>query len=1521
MAIRMKLVDTAKPTSEKPRVVQWELCILCQQNTGEKVQFPNQRKGEQGEAPVAGYRTLAENLHEFNNLGLLPRTINIDELDEGHGVEAAFIAHNACWHRSCRLMYNNTKLERARKRSNDTRDDNAGEGSSGVSKRTRSSGASSIPQYLCFFCGQASEKERLHEVSTFKTDKRVRECAELLDDDDLRRRLSGGDMVALEAKYHAKCLASLYYRASMVQDQKTDDLDNMFYGIAFAELITYIEERRLEDATVAPVFKLADLSKLYSSRLDQLGIKQESRVQSTRLKQRILARFPDMRATKKGRDILLVFDEDIGRALARVCQRDSDSDAMHLARAAQLVRKHMFDKAKRFDGSFSATCQEESVPSSLVSLVNMILEGPSIKDQAYQPSNPAALSLAQLLKFNAVKHARKQKEASTDFRHGLEQETPLAIYVGMKVHAETRKREMVEKLSQLGISITYDRVLQISADMGNSVCQLYRLEQVVCPPKLKLNLFTTSAVDNIDVNPGSTTAKGSFHGTGISLFQHPRQPDDGTDRGRIILGGATGTKKLDALPNYYTNVPPVQTSVKGSPVPDIGLESLAREKSGDDRWLEHVREHIENKQTASRPDNITWAAFHAHCLSQPARPVSITALLPLFHESAHTVAMIKHSMDVISSAVQYINSAQTPVIAFDQPLFAIAKEIQWKWPEKYGEDKFVILFGGLHIELAALKTAGDWLAGSGWVEALVQAGIASAGTADSFLRAAHVARTRHAHQVTAATLNILQHHAYDDYAKAADKDQHLSFEEWCQRRIKQCPQFQYWSLVLSLEVCILNFVRSLREADFDMYLNTLWELLPWFFALDHTHYARWIPVHLRDMVSLHRTHPDVLEEFRAGMFTVQKTSRIFSSIATDQAHEQNNACIKGDGGAVGLLDNPNALRRWMVAGPEIARVIGEFEMAQMHHHDRNVQTLHHDQTDSTQKSFDIDVRSLVSAFEELGNPFLEETTDILVLDTKEIASSSFAHSVQNVQKVGKEALESFVQERLIERKKPLTDVLCRKKLPLFSSSSAKAHPKDKQKVASLKNDVQLFSRLYIACQTREGNLDDFFSHENQASPPSLSQAGKLRAGTKSDLLQCLEEMIPPNSQAPEVTCVILDGAAIVQMLNPGTAKTFGEYAEKVFIPFVLSQYKSATRLDLVWDRYLPGSLKSMARESRGKGVRRRVGHSVAVPGQWQNFLRVDENKTELFSFLSTEVIKSVENQSKELVVTLESEVLIAPPRMHFESLAPCSQEEADGRMFLHAADAAQRGNDKILIRTVDTDVVILAVAATQRLSVKIWLAFGTGKSLRFISAHDIAAALGPEKCKVLPMFHALTGCDTVSAFAGRGKRTAWAVWESFPELTNALSEVSYDQADIPESCMSTISRFVILMYDRASTCNDINLARRKLFAKKGRPLESIPPTYHALVQHVRRAVYQGSLCWGQVFQAQPQLPCPSEWGWEKTSEGQFKPIWTTLPEAAKICNELTRCGCTKRCTGRCRCKKSSLPCTSLCACDGECNRD
>lgn len=104
--------------------------------------------------------------------------------------------------------------------------------------------------------------------------------------------------------------------------------------------------------------------------------------------------------------------------------------------------------------------------------------------------------------------------------------------------------------------------------------------------------------------------------------------------------------------------------------------------------------------------------------------------------------------------MQHINRGQVPVITADQPLFALAKEIQWWLLSTPGEDNFVVVLGRLHIEMAAFKVLGKWLSGSGWTETLVAAGVASPSTADSFLSTSHLTEMRRAHQITSYIQHI-----------------------------------------------------------------------------------------------------------------------------------------------------------------------------------------------------------------------------------------------------------------------------------------------------------------------------------------------------------------------------------------------------------------------------------------------------------------------------------------------------------------------------------------------------------------------------------------------------------------------------------------------------------------------------------------------------------------------------------------------------------------------------------------------
>ena len=145
---------------------------------------------------------------------------------------------------------------------------------------------------VCFFCGEASGNSGIHEAATFQIDKRVRACAVQLKDTELLAKLSTGDMVALEAKYHSKCLVGLYNRARMIKSEGGNiDETNEISAIAFAEVVMHIEEVRQADETGAPVFKLSDLGQLYSSRIEQLGVKLDATVHTTRLKHRLLISF------------------------------------------------------------------------------------------------------------------------------------------------------------------------------------------------------------------------------------------------------------------------------------------------------------------------------------------------------------------------------------------------------------------------------------------------------------------------------------------------------------------------------------------------------------------------------------------------------------------------------------------------------------------------------------------------------------------------------------------------------------------------------------------------------------------------------------------------------------------------------------------------------------------------------------------------------------------------------------------------------------------------------------------------------------------------------------------------------------------------------------------------------------------------------------------------------------------------------------------------------------------------------
>ena len=385
-------------------------------------------------------------------------------------------------------------------------------------------------------------------------------------------------------------------------------------------------------------------------------------------------------------------------------------------------------------------------------------------------------------------------------------------------------------------------------------------------------------------------------------------------------------------------------------------------------------------------------------------------------------------------------------------------------------------------------------------------------------------------------------------------------------------------------------------------------------------------------------------------------------------------------------------------------------------------------------------------------------------------------------------------------------------ISLLHKKKSRTSLKVEEKFKMAKNGLVLFSRLFISCE----------SHENQSFPPSLSEKDNLRpAKSKSDVIDSI--LKTPHgeiSKCHPVEVKIFDGPALVNMLLPSNCKTFLDYSCEVFVPFLESQSRLVARVNLVWDRYFDDSIKGATRNNRGVGICQKVTSNGFLPKKF-SFLRCSENKAELFPFLSENIVSAV--SSETLCIATTDENVIANQDVNLSCLMPCTLEEADERMFLHALHASENYKS-MLIKTVDNDIVTIAISVFQNLPMlnELWIEFGTGKSLKFIPFHEIAAKMGKVTSQALLVFHALSRCDTTSSLSGKGKKLFFENWKLLPDISTTFPKLGTYPApsEIHDQYYKIVEKYFIALYSPRCNTEKVSEARRILFASGGRSIEN-----------------------------------------------------------------------------------------------------
>ena len=384
-------------------------------------------------------------------------------------------------------------------------------------------------------------------------------------------------------------------------------------------------------------------------------------------------------------------------------------------------------------------------------------------------------------------------------------------------------------------------------------------------------------------------------------------------------------------------------------------------------------------------------------------------------------------------------------------------------------------------------------------------------------------------------------------------------------------------------------------------------------------------------------------------------------------------------------------------------------------------------------------------------------------------------------------------------------------------------------------------------------------------------------------VECLQSL------PDQTTAVIIDAMAMLQTVVR-VPDRFCELAEMV-MSRILTEAGEAARIDFVGDQYPAISIKNTERNKRsrdGQLVVNVTNGQQLCPRQWRKFLANGKNKTNLLSFLlrewSENAVYAQKIKDRTFFVTHGDNCtkLVAPNGSTTASDVPelcTNQEEADTKMFLHAEHASQNGHLRIAITSSDTDVEVLACYYQAVISADIILISGTSRRSRIVSIRRVCERLGREICEILPSLHAITGCDSVSAFSTKGKKKALDVVQMNPALRQTLGSLG-ERVPARQDDLNKLERFVCALYND-HLCQSVNELRYKLFCKS----KSLSPD-------------------GQ--------------GWQQKN-GQLEIYWTNQAPAPQAVMELICCRCKGSCqTRRCSCVSNGLPCTEACTYQDNC---
>ena len=613
----------------------------------------------------------------------------------------------------------------------------------------------------------------------------------------------------------------------------------------------------------------------------------------------------------------------------------------------------------------------------------------------------------------------------------------------------------------------------------------------------------------------------------------------------------------------------------------------------------------------------------------------------------------------------------------------------------------------------------------------------------------------------------------------------------------QSDQFKYWCLLLDEIMPILrDLTHSHREGDWKLHISAVRRALPLLFAFGRTNYSHWVPLYYEYCIALEKKFPAIYASFNEAGFVVRHTVKCGSAVPMDQALEKEyNKSAKGEGGIIGFSRRKEAVAKWNIIKHEKAKFTNHLrELCCLTEGDEY--SLHHKFSSSLIEVDEESVEQIVSYIAERNNPFDTATSKVTNIVTGKDVDTETASFLINFIKNREECYDDYRTTRLLNKTKKLFVPIQKiNKTKRVSLASKKIDVKKETISAIRSND---YARL------RDYSIAELLKFELTSTAFFLMKDGYLRKSTKSELAKEIEkalEVMPAVDvqRSNNETMIAIDFMAYARRVQVTKLKlaTYGDFFTQLCGTFSYLS-RDCSRIDIIFDLYLPESIKEYERNRRGKfdAINTNITRlDQPLPVDMNRFWSSAENKVRLQQFFIKWITETYKDQKTVYLGgshlgDLTACLMVSGGNNKYIRLLKCDHEEADDRIMFHinqnvVVDHFQR----VIVASADTDVFVCLMDHFSNWTdydiKELWMLSGQGRSSRAIPLHQLVNTMDSTVIEVLPAVHALSGCDTTSKIGT--KKSAFQTAEKSGE--DYLE--SFGKSVLTEEMVSSAEKFLV----------------------------------------------------------------------------------------------------------------------------------